>query len=1729
MDTGLRKVIGNTVFETRDLLIEATKVQSVVARELYLKAIMDKMAAKEAARITEYQQTGLSLEDATKKARKELASEFLTKVELNEVFDSLRDVMPLVESDGQYFQIAKDALLNFWNQAGEKQALWQYSRSLDEEYRTVPYATGVENAGVSAIPYLTIGMGDARMVRKIFETALMNVMQVYDGVNIPVDRIQEYGARINKAAMHAWQGNVLGSVAKTFRAFTENAQVQAIFEQANGEGNNPVISKILKSLEEDKVSIQGMTSILDLLESGAQSQEARRRVLNRAPKSMDQMAGTYQPDVTTGFDIPEGASTAEVAAILTVEYYKELEQIQQEEQDRRNNVRPTVRKKLAPPGTPKNATKLSFSDILTNDTFEGEQRELLHALLKSEALKDTKIVSGTFEQLVQHQIENFGTSSIADNLRDQSIGGIFSPTENTIYLLNTTGETILHEAIHAATYKTLEAYYSKHKLGKEMVRVKNAVQRLEQLMNLFMTDDTIGQEDALSEATTSKVKGIINEYLAAGDAVGKAGALNEFMAWTLSNQDLAEALSSKLDTRFTKLVKATVAAFKRLVSAITGAKAESKMSFFKAVRYNTEIIAHSQARISFTKDLEALLLAQDTTGNLQNVRLGRLLETFDRKIASNLTQNSPDLASRLDAHGNLRKYAEKVDELTAAADFLFSMSEEERQVFHMMVAGLATEAQINPHMMIEAQKIFDHFLNNLTQQDFMTGHRNYQYDADQANDKFQFISGHTLRHTDTLGRSSMLPVFLALATVSENFRKVLATKNILSAQNEDVVGLDSALEVIADKALTELGNTLSGTNHPENVKVAIDQLTDKLVNTTLKSRSAIDDKLEMLGKGSAGVNARMVKLLQRVGTVSYRAGHTLQQSSSSFKRALGAALKALSFVSSDENVKVIEEGILKFMDEHPNTWEWVKEFVTDLVGRVESQGNIYDMLKRTRATAAQTRQAFRDNVPRVILGKFKHNKPSTTQLDTFYNVMGRFDMASLVSGSRGVKETLALVTDRQALDQEVIRLGHALQVSNPHQATKYQTKIDQYVNYVKTGIRGPALLRNAHAIAELLHEPKNETWVPPTLETVRVIDQLITLKLLAKMSENDMLTLTEFNRDEPEAMQFMLSYLRGQRVTELTKVQSGPARLNHYKGELPSDNLEGGHLVVKPDTEHESMIDRSYIRVGKFTGSNIESGGPSMSYYYSPNSGAKTAFNQGVAQNVQQTAYGVLVSNGYSLNATAGRITDPVKVTYLARRMHLEVPSAENLSPVFGKDGQVVAFERSLDAKQVERTQRPQNLAAMLGHWRGRQVEETWGAKINRELLNELFSTYTQDINENPANENTYINVFESTDPIIRDAVSILPGELKVLAAERFGENRLMVRRHMVNMVIGYRSASVADLWTNNTRWGKDTQEALKKAFTTVFGSEAYRILVKAEQNWQATMASVRTNIVVRSLVVPAANFMSGVFQLGVRGIGPLTVAKAIPGKVAEIEFYTKTMRDKVALEAERWAYENNIHKVRAIDARLKTMEDSLKHLSIWPLIEAGEFSTIADVGQTAEELGAGPNNIMDTLSRAIDQLPGGLRDAARQGYFARDTAIFQALQKSVQYSDFVMKSIYFDHLTKKENLPKAAAKARVTEEFVNYDLPTGRTRGYLENAGLVWFMNFKIRSTKIALSMMRNNPLGLLLYSVAPGSILADIPFTDNLFSKIFEGTIGYSIGPGMATNAMSINPVLGLAVNAL
>lgn len=1702
MRQGITDTVGASLMESVATLRDAAQVQSIFLEAMYKQRIDEKMTEKEA-------------NDPTWRR-----GDFLSQAELNEIIADLRSISPLVQTGDQSFLISSKKTLSLEGRDLE------YGRALDDSFRRDPDMFGPGQAGVRAIPMLTIGMGDGMMMQLLAQLGLEGTLKIFDGMNMPLDKIRQYSEQANAAVYESWKGNPHAEMLKTYKLFLDQIDakdIRSIISDENGNvnTNSPLIralrlsesfsaEELIEATDEVVVFFRdALYALRGSLEWSAKSIDARHAAIESLPVSVDQMAAAGAPH-TNGRPASGRMTVDEVVAALNKAYDEAMN-----EGTTPKVVAPAIEKvgRVAASGI--RVLSPTAIESLSRTEMTDAQKAVYSEIRRSNAVRGYTVVVGTAEQ-----IDAFISETGRSPRPSQEVHGWIQIADKTIYMINPSTETLVHELVHAASYGAILAHYQGKTVGSEVVA---AIGRLETLMAEFVETDVSQFDPALRAAYESAKAAILSANLESDQSVAMAKQLNEFMAWGLTNEQLTKDLKSKPAPVLVRLAKGIVAAIKSL---IWGNKTAPKVAddFLSNLQFNSGVIFRSQPSIAAV--VRSGELHHSTAYGSSN-RMDSIRQTFAQKIVDLLNTEKWQRGVKMRQVEVSQAVQEAVMVGLSFNAHGFQMNQQEGTTFRMVLAALATEADIDANSMDRAQELYTHVAKTLTVEDFMADPSSLdpqmRYDAQE---KYSVIMGQYLTTKDAKGRSSLLPAFLALATVNDEFRAVLAKMALPKfAKNMDGT-LDSILSNAGGTVMDSLSRRLAGDANSKSVRDSVDNLLEHIRKEAQNEQTFLDQYASVSGGIVDRANEIVTNGLQAASDALLARADAAEKNASNALVKGGARLaKLVALVASEKNGAIISEGILTATNAK-KMWEPLRTFISDMVGRTESNANVYDMIKAVRSAVQQTRQQFRDGVPQIINSKFK-KKVTPEQWTAMFNTLAKTDLAVL-RGSMQHADIASLISDQAARDAEINKLEAQIQTSNPRHWPILSAKMKQLAVFMNTGVPGVNLLRNAEAIGRLLGEQKANNYSLPNAATKAAIDKLVSLYALDTLPEATRATVSSLVQSEAEGINFVVDYLVGQRKEEVRKA-TGTAMLNAYKGYIPSEQEAGLSMQIASDAEFANLRELGYVRVAPYKGSSVELGQGLKSYYFAPLSG-RAVFNQGIMQNVRHTAGGVDATSGFTVGMTAGRVTSKQHIARILNRMSQEKSTVETFMPVYNSVGEVVALERSVDPKITAKLNKSTDLAHMIGVWRGRQVEEATSQIYNEQLIDKLKAMYDADMKESSSNKAQYVNLLDSKtakeNPVIADAVSLFTNETLDYIREKFGED-FWVRRDMVRDAVGERSASVGDLWNGVSNMSKDNRDQLRKALVGALGIDAFRKVVTAERLLQNFMADMRTLIVVKSVIVPAANFVSNIYQLISRGVPILYIAKTMPAKLAEIDSYAKTQLRQIEAEAELRASTGNAVAERKLKTEIQSIKDAHRRMSIWPLIEAGEFSSIADVGMQAEDLELTSGKLASYVERLVDKLPESVKTAGRYAMITKDTALYRGLQKSVQYSDFVAKAVLFDDLTKRQKKTKAEALARITEEFVNYDRLPGRFRSYLENSGLLWFYNFKIRSTKVALSTIRNNPVHALMSMTLPApDFLGTVgsPISDNILAKSLGDTLGSSVGTDMAFRAPTLNPWMNM-----
>ncbi|AHI60130.1 virion RNA polymerase [Erwinia phage Ea9-2] len=1695
MNNAIRTVVGDSVLQSATLVRMATQAQSIVLQDAYMKAVQ--------ARLDEKGNVG---------------TEFLSQNDLNEIQKGLVKLAPFIQTGTQNFYVAG-------SQSSEV-ANTDFSRTFSDKLRMPATVDAPSDSGVSGIPFINIGMGDGQMVQNTATSpkAPKNNLYVFDGMNMALDRLSQDSTTVNQGVFDSWMNNPIRVVKDSFDQMMKHVA-----------DNMPEASRVafVRSIspefisEEDAASISnaGIMNMLQELQAtldySADIIDARHSVLDNHNISVDQMAAVGSPYVV-----------GDKTAVPTTNAEK-LDALNKNLAVRLENKRAPVKRTFKPATveqakqvetvaakTPSGA-KLMTRYALTNlfRTGTDTQKKMFNFLMRNVGPQNFKVVTGTPEQLIQWNKDN-GSELKSEYFNDPSVNGFYSPLDGVIYLVNASPEVVLHEMIHSATMDNLFAHYSGQDMGPLSGVIDEAVERLEESMNQFMQMDksemTRDQQRAYNDAYNS-----ISEYIMQDTAKAKTYALNEFMAWTLANQNLETVTRNTPASFLVRIAKDAVRWIKQLAFGRKRFPEQPGEDLFSNVSFNTAVFVRSMPTTLSTHQ-DTVLMHNSQYGN--NPRLQEVIEGFDKTVAQYLN-DAPDVLTRAKRDNELNNALMSVVRLQGSVNAHgFPMSMQEGTAYSAMVGALMTQAKIDPASMSRAQELYAHVTKTLKVEDLMNPDATDQ-DVERyyAQEKYNVLMGNYLTETDTAGRSSLLPSFLALATVNDGLREVLAKLPLPKLELNGDKTLDAVLENTGTRLINKLSNTMAG-ERGDSVQAAVDSLTGHILDIAQNRETFFDQYASKAGGFIDRANDYIVQAMDDLSSgLIDKAEKVKNKSNNKYVKALASSAKLIGAIATEKNGAHVADGVMTALNRSRGLQPWF-DLVNDMVGRTESNAGVYDMIKAVHALVQQDRQQFRQHLPTVIADKFSRDL-TEAEWTLLHKSLGKADLASL-GQSLTNDEIHTLVSKPSEFKRAVKHLETQLKNADPDNFDLYQAKMQQLAGYMMNGEQGQNLLRNAEAISRLLGEKPAKGFKLKDKQFVAMVDQLTSLYALDKLNLKERYDLSTLVDNEAEGIDFAMAYLKGQQVEEKRKAdKSSAAKFNQYKGYIPSENQQGVSLIVASDAEYDRLSKMSYVRVGDYKGSSAEGNRGKHGYYYAPVSG-RAVFNQGIMQNIRQTVNGVDVNSGNTVHTmVAGRITDPTEIRNITKRM-ARGETGEHLLPVYNNKGTVIAYERSLAPQQTARLNKETNLAKMVGVWRGRQVEEIRAGAVNTALVDSLHRMYEKDMVNDPSNKAAYINIMDprelAKDKVLSDAVSLFTPEVQEHIEDTFGKE-FYVRRDMLADAFGYRDASIGDAWTGNSRWNKAALDTAKNVALAMFGNKAYQYATNAERFTQNLVHDARTMIIVKSIIVPVSNALGNVYQLISRGVPIADIARGLPRKLAEIDKYTKSRVRQIEAEAELRAANGDVVKTRKLKAEIQTILDSHSRMSIWPLIQAGEFSAINDASLAGEETALTSGKLYSYLEEKVDKLPKEVRDMGRYALITQDTALFKGLEKAMDYGDFISKAILFDHLTKRQQKTTEYALSRITEEYVNYDRLPGRFRGYMEKTGLLWFYNFKIRSAKVAMSMLRNNPVHALVGAMTPHPTLFGTigsPITDNMFTVLGDGRMSYSLGIGQALQSPMLNP---------
>lgn len=1247
----------------------------------------------------------------------------------------------------------------------------------------------------------------------------------------------------------------------------------------------------------------------------------------------------------------------------------------------------------------------------------------------------------------------------------------YDPNKHTVYLIEDnlteeeSPEVVVHELVHAVTAAAIANAYNGDKTSR--TRVERLLKLSEEFTDLLEQRDVYVAQDFRDKIDSLK------------DPVQRA---QEFVAYMLTHpQYIKFAQSAKPSHSYLSRV---FHRFTQLLSSLFGIKSKNELkaylTFYGETIGSTVIILSNNPQPAI--DTSSLT---ETVQDHKDKRLVELAAKIDGVIAHSQLSSNQKLAFKTET-----KRLEKIlDDLIS--NNVFKLDNKQKLLAASLAALYSTTIDLDSNAKIDALNFKEAVMDKLKASDLALPED--LNDALLSEARYQFLVGND--------SGSSLGLFMALATVSPSLRRALRKLDLKTQQR--ALGLKKVVNVnasVVDDIVSTIGkrilNYFNDFSHTAKKEKNVVEQADSLVDNLLRFRRSAG-ALDVINQ--VWNNVIEGELSNRIDSAAstFLDGDTLRewtQSNSKIQNTVAQALRvSIPFLMKQdsayyrENKRQILEAINTAAIKNPSFYNrFFTSAFRELMATDTTADVVYKAEKQAKATVQAVRTSWREVVPRELQNKFKEEGLTlNTKHSTALNrTILRADLGTL--SNKMIDSIL-----KEGLSSEIALHRSAL----TPQAINYSK---QLAHYLVTGIASNGMLRNAEAIAAFSYKGQDLT------QKAKIIDEYVTL--LALQEDNQAFKVTqEVYAKAPNAFLYSVDQQRANRNEELKKVHLNTRNsYNYYKGYFPQDVTNSYTVRVVPFDSLNFYKSLGYKVRGYTTSSDY--------VYVESTLNPISSFNQGAIQSIINQTGGIDAITGLSPNNRVyKRIRNKNAVKAITQNLNRRKQTNESYIPILNSSGTaIIGYEVTVDPEMYSNQVVEQNFAKNLGAWRGRQLEEQLASESNKVLIDQLKNQYEKASSRDKAQFVDLIELAEK-DPIVRDALNNLsPQALIDISGKPYLPESLYVRQDLIPDIIGRRQASVLDLATGNTYWNPKAQKAAVKLLQHVAGPKAFAYLYRGETLLKNLTSSARNFIVIRSGEVMLFNLFSNFMSLMIRGVPVQDIVKLTPRIVKELEQFNKIRQKQVLIEmainAEKGKEQPSTMRLKALENRLREQKEAVDLLTYSrDLLKAGEYNTIADLGDVNDDILLSTGKWGDFLENKVKSMPNAIKEVGRQLIITKDTAIYRALEKGTRYGDFIAKTILYHHLQDIKKISKEKALSKVRYEYVNYDMLPGRTREYLENMGLLWFYNYKLRIARTALSMLKENPLASLLYMVSPISI--GTPITDNVVVNTLSGS-GSSVG---------------------
>lgn len=1034
----------------------------------------------------------------------------------------------------------------------------------------------------------------------------------------------------------------------------------------------------------------------------------------------------------------------------------------------------------------------------------------------------------------------------------------------------------------------------------------------------------------------------------------------------------------------------------------------------------------------------------------------------------------------------------------------FALTEQEEfameQVQSVVAEAISGKDGTTAQAYRELAKLYDDVRSKVTAQSFLTTTNPTTVETKQAQALYDFMFA-----TPTLvnGKSEYLSRFAGLAMAHEATHNMLAALNTKSAPSTGKQSFNDRLSKIINNILNWFGgkftNTYSG--QPNDAKLA--SLVQQMIKIEAKKRNKLEAQAlknmqpeNFVDKLSGKASAKLAE---------FAALPFFKTNANPFIKAIGSIATVVAKDQSD----AVMEALQKIRDQNSSGQQGLLAATVAEV-RGSHAGNLaYLFLGRAAKHLEGIRKTITDGTGRVVMKSFVEGGKNLTDdmKKAISAVFLRTDMQSLLGNGYTLDDLTALLGSKTKVQAEIYAVEAKLAALQKTAAFRhYYSESAKALGFrLVTGkITNDNTMMNAHNIANLYLTPyQNRVSQADALIVTPLIDSLVSLYAIKYTREDyrtDALAIMQAEKARTDGGGNgveMLLRMHAHLAEDSRKQLFEGSEALYMKGHTPEIYDPYMSVEIANEEDGKELILKGYKKSERPVGQ--DKANPTEAFHiYSLRDGGLIRRVTGTISFTGTAAMGTRVHNGnLSRNSYSGQYNastmasiaskkrSNIAAMFRARNFDPTTVEENFMAPVVNANGDAVNYRYMMEENTkdvlLNRNNRPEKL---LGTMAGTTFDKVESPKQNREVIKAMHEQFVADFAVSPAG---FLNVGpKSTDPELREIWRRLPEKTKQDVRSIWGTEGMRVKAEVLDMNFGYKKLSVSDAFDTEATQRSLLSKMFVLAMSYAFDEKARLRSRQIEEVWQEVVKATKGNLVVRSFSTLSGNFRSNTSQLLLSGVNPAAIIKGHVTAFKGAWSYKQDSRKLAELVMHKQTgYTGHGISIADMDYQIAKLQDNINRNPIKPLLDAGLMPTIVeDIEEDDDQYSYKSRGVKyvkektDALNPNISKLGGFL-------LMAEGTKPYQIMSYATQISDFLARFVLYEHLTtKRDPMTHEEAVQRVSDAFINYDVPTHRKLQYANDSGLVMFTKYYLRIQKMLVRIYREHP-GRVLAMIAAEKFL--------------------------------------------